>query len=338
MQSDTRVNPRAPRGARRDPDVGLGGWACFNPRAPRGARPRMTAAMPNGHLFQSTRPAWGATLDDDRIAIVRQVSIHAPRVGRDMKQAGDSAQIVLFQSTRPAWGATPLSRCRKRVWLSFNPRAPRGARQSRYYRPDMTIAVSIHAPRVGRDKPPSTRLMALSRFQSTRPAWGATTSAAGTIGSSRFQSTRPAWGATPTSDDQAFTFSVSIHAPRVGRDVLIAVTDARAAVSIHAPRVGRDLASHRPAVWAPVSIHAPRVGRDSASYTSSGNSMCFNPRAPRGARPRGIDQRGLSLDVSIHAPRVGRDRRCTSRTKKRGTKLIFAKALAARRYQNSFVR
>jgi len=35
---------------------------------------------------------------------------------------------------------------------------------------------------------------------------------------------------------------------------------------------------------------------------------------------------------------VGRDRRCTSRTKKRGTKLIFAKALAARRYQNSFVR
>ena len=64
-----------------------------------------------------------------------------------------------------------------------------------------------------------------------------------------------------------------------------------------------------------VSIHAPRVGRDLGDICS---------RAP-------------DL-VSIHAPRVGRDRRCTSRTKKRGTKLIFAKALAARRYQNSFVR
>ena len=82
------------------------------------------------------------------------------------------------------------------------------------------------------------------------------------------------------------TFTISIHAPRVGRDVVLFPSCLLAIViSIHAPRVGRDghdntqsiirflFQSTRP-VWGAtlkeyydfvlryISIHAPRVGRD----------------------------------------------------------------------------
>ena len=110
-------------------------WRCatrvrnFNPRAPCGARPR--------ELF-----------GDD---VFLDISIHAPRVGRDFISAAMSVKLQhfnprapcgarphvgrpenyakAFQSTRPVWGAT---------W-----QAAVGV-QGRY--------ISIHAPRVGRDR------------------------------------------------------------------------------------------------------------------------------------------------------------------------------------------
>jgi hypothetical protein len=79
----------------------------------------------------------------------------------------------LFQSTRPVWGATYADRyvCRD-------------------------TAVSIHAPRVGRDSDIQQTLIVQSQFQSTRPVWGATV-----------EEYQP-----------AHYILVSIHAPRVGRD------------------------------------------------------------------------------------------------------------------------
>ena len=79
----------------------------------------------------------------------------------------------MFQSTRPVWGATYLS------LTEF-----------------ISILVSIHAPRVGRDEDSPTLPRAAREFQSTRPVWGAT-----------------ARGGEGMSD-----YLVSIHAPRVGRD------------------------------------------------------------------------------------------------------------------------
>ena len=78
-----RFNPRAPRGARlkhlelEDAQQG------FNPRAPRGARPP----------FKS-------------IDTKREVSIHAPRAGRDNAMKSALGIDNPFQSTRPARGAT----------------------------------------------------------------------------------------------------------------------------------------------------------------------------------------------------------------------------------------
>ena len=62
--------------------------------------------------------------------------------------------------------------------------------------------------------------------------------------------------------------------------VIIAI----AIISIHAPRVGRDLVSAKISRWGPISIHAPRVGRDTPCRRRRHNPCYFNPRAPCGAR------------------------------------------------------
>ena len=103
--------------------------------------------------FQSTRPAWGATPRQHLRVVQTVVSIHAPRVGRDV---GDH-------------DAAPGC-------MSFNPRAPRGARPNHLSIPEGKEKVSIHAPRVGRDSVMAEAVELVSVFQSTRPAWGATES------------------------------------------------------------------------------------------------------------------------------------------------------------------
>ena len=129
-------------------------------------------------------------------------------------------------------------------------------------------------------------------FQSTRPARGATcTSASGYAARARFQSTRPARGAT-------------VHD----------VTDrCRSASMFQSTRPARGATRHRGVsrrIAIDVSIHAPRAGRDVDTAVLDGViCTCFNPRAPRGARPRRRTRSTAAADVhvSIHAPRAGRD-------------------------------
>ena len=103
--------------------------ADFNPRTPCGARQMIGHGEWLPYLFQSTRPVWGATMT------------------RCCK-----CTVTSFQSTRPVWGATtmcPAGRARRR---NFNPRAPCGARRGGMGRTGRPDAISIHAPRVGRDE------------------------------------------------------------------------------------------------------------------------------------------------------------------------------------------
>ena len=352
--------------------------------------------MPDA-LFQSTRPARGATPTARAAATGSTVSIHAPRAGRDpcgshevgdvisfnprpprAARLGSSVRIGVkdgfnpraprgarhgerrrggavgrFQSTRPARGATrfrctcwPFVRC-------LNPRAPRGARRGLDVVADVPLGVSIHAPRAGRDRPrpsrpsppgcfnpraprgarrafdgPSERI---KQFQSTRPARGATAQCLLPWKmSTMFQSTRPARGATLPVRREAHTRKVSIHAPRAGRDhsSLPASVDS-GCFNPRAPRGARPPKAHlgeiyvlfqstRPARGAtflsilseqskPVSIHAPRAGRDDGCTSARSGIRCFNPRAPRGARPQRVRRNVFRGKVSIHAPRAGRD-------------------------------
>ena len=57
----------------------------FNPRAPCGARRSYSFSPERQKMFQSTRPVWGATYILRSLGYQGNVSIHAPRVGRDHK-------------------------------------------------------------------------------------------------------------------------------------------------------------------------------------------------------------------------------------------------------------
>ena len=78
---------------------------------------------------------------------------------------------------------------------------------------------------------------------------------------------------------------ISIHAPRVGRDQIASIAFPSSEISIHAPRVGRDRSDACQRCLYGISIHAPRVGRDSAFRRCPSGRSYFNPRAPCGARP-----------------------------------------------------
>ena len=171
----------------------------------------------------------------------------------------------------------------------------------------IAFQISIHAPRMGRDRFDITIGIMASRFQSTRPAWGATSSL---------------WS-------PLYPYCISIHAPRMGRDAIKLHLQEKIKISIHAPRMGRDknckamadefinfnpraphgarlfrfypvnrttkFQSTRPAWGATVSyshcdsyqrisIHAPRMGRDCKQLVPVHDAQHFNPRAPHGAR------------------------------------------------------
>ncbi len=179
------------------------------------------------------------------------VSIHAPRVGRDHRSCREQP--------------TPHR---------FNPRAPRGARQAIALDTSHGVPVSIHAPRVGRDLQSCDSGKASYLFQSTRPAWGATGISFSIVFTVElFQSTRPAWGATPQQQtDIGEVRCVNQRAPRGSRRAQAAEDAQDELVSIHAPRVGRDEAEQQFCQMVAVSIHAPRVGRDGMGSYSLASS------------------------------------------------------------------
>ena len=100
----------------------------FNPRAPCGARQIGLALTRTSLIFQSTRPVRGATGPVVERPKDPNISIHAPRAGRDPPDL------------RPGGGDD-----------HFNPRAPCGARRPHRLRRVASAGISIHAPRAGRD-------------------------------------------------------------------------------------------------------------------------------------------------------------------------------------------
>ena len=149
-----------------------------------------------------------------------RVSIHAPRVGSDAVGSRRHARAVSFNPRSPR-GERPL--LHRRVddrSFCFNPRSPRGERRCITGLESAHSGVSIHAPRVGSDPRQDRSNCYRESFQSTLPAWGATSLVARSpsrlivsihaprVGSddigwqtrrvgNLFQSTLPAWGATP---------------------------------------------------------------------------------------------------------------------------------------------
>jgi len=187
-------NSRAPRGARHA-RRGHTRKRVVSIHAPRVGRDgtRLLIRRPR-QSFQFTRPAWGATCkrktrshlsmcfnsraprgarhQDGGDRNQHQVSIHAPRVGRDTPTPSISRENSCFNSRAPRGarrkrhgsrsasfgfnsraprGARRGTNDSHRVSGSFNSRAPRGARHCTADTYEYAYFVSIHAPRVGRD-------------------------------------------------------------------------------------------------------------------------------------------------------------------------------------------
>ena len=58
---------------------------------------------------------------------VIMISIHTPRVGRDIFLTDAGVITLRFQSTRPVWGVTLIDGLKVGVAVYFNPHAPCGA-------------------------------------------------------------------------------------------------------------------------------------------------------------------------------------------------------------------
>ena len=166
----------------------------------------------------------------------------------------------------------------------FNPRAPCGARHIVQAISNKKFLVSIHAPRAGRDR--DIRLPSpMGRCFNPRAPCGARL---GGVSYGLYQlcfNPRAPCGARPRSGfspnlSQSFNprapcgarrvvvkeiierHTVSIHAPRAGRDYHLGHRGDVLCVSIHAPRAGRDRVRRFMRGMSNVSIHAPRAGRD----------------------------------------------------------------------------
>ena len=184
---------------------------------------------------------WGATKSSESNYSLERISIHAPRVGRDITPLVRNGGCRNFNPRAPC-GARHGRRADHQLYRHFNPRAPCGAR-----------------PRMHR------QLSLPSIFQSTRPVWGATDRAQNPRSlAMTFQSTRPVWGATsanPSAENPSTDFN-----PRAPCGARLATYTSGA--------WGKVFQSTRP-VWGAtllhlhltakpkrISIHAPRVGRD----------------------------------------------------------------------------
>ena len=122
----------------------------FNPRAPCGARRRLARWLPCMQNFNPRAPCGARPPPEIRPLRTASISIHAPRVGRDIFGRSRTPCNVEFQSTRPVWGATGLHAFLvQQGRISIH--APRVGRDVILTDARHDRRISIHAPRVGRD-------------------------------------------------------------------------------------------------------------------------------------------------------------------------------------------
>ena len=100
-----------------------------------------------------------------------------------------------------------------------------------------------------------------------------------------FQSTLPAWGATGGMVRRKREPEISIHAPRMGSDI---VTTAAASNVLYfnprSPHGERQYDYLTSDEYIIISIHAPRMGSDILRVWTCGIFRNFNPRSPHGER------------------------------------------------------
>ena len=174
------------------------------------------------------------------LRIVSNISIHPPRVGRDNYTPFFDSTLLIFQSTLPVWGGTSRPSALCATMNYFNPPSPCGEG------PLTEKGINYKA---------------------------------------LFQSTLPVWGGTPPAGAVKRLCRISIHPPRVGRDIEIIQL--------------RILLKH----FNPPSP----CGEGRFGPARGGPNPDFNPPSPCGEGQRRACALPPEMYISIHPPRVGRD-------------------------------
>ena len=132
LSTKADFNPRAPCGARRQTNCNIRPLDDFNPRAPCGARREEVFQHFQGCQISILAPRAGRDLRGlDEAEQRNKISILAPRAGRDCELALETEREQTFQSSRPVRGATSRPFRGAPRTHNFNPRAPCGARRCR---------------------------------------------------------------------------------------------------------------------------------------------------------------------------------------------------------------
>ena len=144
----------------------------FNPLSPHGERRMLSSIVSLPGQFQSTLPAWGETARARAPPCPDAISIHSPRMGRDIpnsppvfavtdfnplsphgeRRAKLFAKVttLAFQSTLPAWGETCYRRAIDAL-PPFQSTLPAWGETEPEGATDVVLEISIHSPRMGRD-------------------------------------------------------------------------------------------------------------------------------------------------------------------------------------------
>ena len=290
----------------------------------------MVVTSPLRRPFQSTLPAWGETFRRPAPGACITISIHSPRMGRDMTRE-PLVFPLLISIHSPRMGR---DRFPPKPWMSFR-------------------AISIHSPRMGRDLPWGCPWVPPCHFNPLSPHGERRAHPAISPQAWHFNPLSPHGERHPEGQTNVRSAGISIHSPRMGRDVAGRVIGILGVISIHSPRMGRDSApsacrwstrfqSTLPA-WGetvtkcgngllmPISIHSPRMGRDVNHPQKFSIWLLFQstlpawgetPPAPTGRWNSGFQSTlpawGETVndwlfnnndDISIHSPRMGRDAR-----------------------------
>ena len=233
----------------------------FQSTLPHGERRRISKKMYKSGKFQSTLPHGERHYFGLPTGVTGIISIHAPAWGatETLKVAAACHRISIHA---PAWEATSPAFTSAPASTYFNPRSRMGSDRLLTI-VKIFIGISIHAPRMGSDRQ-RRRIRHTTIHFNPRPPHGERRKIHNlAVSDIVFQSTLPAWGATTLFQTGKHSIRISIHAPRMGSDLLMLVLLAFITISIHAPRMGSDFErSDRIFQFVEISIHAPRMGSD----------------------------------------------------------------------------
>ena len=102
---------------------GMNGFGTnFNPRSPHGERHADANNLDAETQFQSTLPAWGATIENSGNITDNNFNPRSPH-GERLILLVIVLILILFQSTLPAWGAT-INSLRQAFQLQFQSTLP----------------------------------------------------------------------------------------------------------------------------------------------------------------------------------------------------------------------